>query len=360
MRSASLLAAAVTLLVGAGLAAVPSLRRRAPHPAPPTSASPAANAGPPSPASAPAAAEAVTAAPPPPRLPRKPKGGMDLTFLVTADTHVGFWEKIPVPGKPSGVPLDDVHRLAIDAMNGIGGTAFPRALGGAVGAPRGLLIAGDLTEMGQTWEWARFESIFGLTGKEGWIHYPVYEGAGNHDVGYGTFVEEQIARRHGAKRYSWDWDDVHLVGLGVAPDAADLAWLRADLDATGEEIGIVLFFHYPLEGPYSRENWFAEGGYHEKLGEVLRGRRVLGIFNGHFHASGTYRWEGRDAYLVGSAKHSWHSFAVVHVTDTRWTVASYNYDRREFWWWHDKPLGGAPGREARWFSETGALVGRGR
>ena len=144
----------------------------------------------------------------------------------------------------------------------------------------------------------------------------------------------------------------------MAPDAADLAWLREDLAATGPEIGIVLFFHYPLEGPYSRENWFSEGGYHEKLDEALRGYRVLGIFNGHYHASGMYRWRGRDAYLVGSAKHSWHSFAVVHVTDERWTVASYNYDRRAYWWWHDKPLGGAPGREARWFSETGALVGR--
>lgn len=155
------------------------------------------------------------------------------------------------------------------------GVAYLAAAVAALAAgltPRGLLTAGDLTEMGQPHEWARFEAIFGLTGKEGWIRYPVFEGAGNHDVGYGTFVQEQIQ--------------------GALPCFGDLSPARA--------------------------------------------RRVP----------------------VGSVKHSSHGFAVVHVIDTRWTVASYNYDRRELWWWHDKPIFGAPGREARWLSETGRLVGQ--
>lgn len=345
---------AITAALLAALAAAPRFfPRRAPDRAPP----------PPEPtpqlliASAPAAPREPPT-PPPPRGPRARKGGMDLTFLVSADTHVGFWEKIPVPDKPSGIPLEDVHRRAVDAMNGIAGKPFPAAVGGKVGAPRGLLIAGDLTEMGQPHEWARFEVIFGLTGKEGWVRYPVFEGAGNHDVGYGTFVEEQIKRRHGERRYSWDWDDVHLVCLGVAPNAADLDWLRDDLQAAGREVGVVLYFHYPLDGPYSGENWFHEGGFKQKLVEALRGYRVLGVFNGHFHASGIYRYQGLDAYLVGSAKHSWRSFAVVRVTDSRFTVASYNYDRHEFWWWHDKPIFGAPGRESRWLSSAASLVGQ--
>jgi hypothetical protein len=294
--------------------------------------------------------------------PRSRKKGMDLTFLVTGDTHVGFWEKIPIPGKPEGVPLDDVHRIAIDAMNGLPGTPFPPAIGGRVGVPRGLLVAGDLTEMGAPHEWARFETIFGLTGKEGWVRYPVFEGAGNHDVGDevrgDTYVEKRIIERHGNTRYSWDWDGVHLVCLGVAPDALDLAWLRQDLATAGRDVGVVLYFHYPLEGPFSRENWFYERGYHEQLHQALDGYRVLGIFTAHYHATGIYRFREHDAYLVGSAKHSWHSFVVVHVTDTRWTVASYNYDRHAFWWWHDKPIFGAPGREARWVSPSGNLVDR--
>jgi hypothetical protein len=284
---------------------------------------------------------------------------MDVTFLVTADTHLGFWwERIPAPGAPSGLGIEEVNEIAIRAMNTIAGTPYPRGIGGVVGEPRGVLIAGDLTEAGWPNEWGRFEAMYGLTGRDGLLRYPVYEGAGNHDRHAGTFVEEQIKKRHGDKHYSWDWDDIHLVCLGEAPNDDDLAWLRGDLAAAGKDRGVVLYFHIPLAGAYSKGNWFGDGDYHEKLFNILAGYRVLGIFNGHFHATGMYRWRGYDAYLVGSAKHSWHSFVVVRVTDERMTVASYNYDRRSFWWWHDKPVFGAKGRQAQWFSEGAALVGK--
>ncbi|APR88450.1 hypothetical protein A7982_13799 [Minicystis rosea] len=281
---------------------------------------------------------------------------MDVTFLVTSDTHLGYSEPIVVTGHPEGVGVEKVHEIVIRAMNGIAGTPFPPALGGVVGAPRGVLVAGDLTETGQRIELDRFEAMYGLTGKEGLLRYPVFEGAGNHDVWGGTYVKARVAERHGGARYSWDWDDLHVVCLGEAPDADDLAWLRNDLDATGPDVGVVLFFHYPLEG--AETYWFGDGPYRDELERILAGYRVLGIFNGHRHTSGIYRWRGYDAYLEGSVKHAWHSFAVVHVTDTRWTVASYNYDRRAFWWWHQKPIFGASGEAARWMSEKDALVGR--
>jgi 3',5'-cyclic AMP phosphodiesterase CpdA len=289
---------------------------------------------------------------------RPRRGGMDLTFLVTADTHFGLAEKIPMPGVPEGMGVEEVHRIAIAAMNGIEGTPFPAGLGGAAGRPRGVLVAGDLAETGQRAEFARFEALYGLTGREGLLHFPVYEGAGNHDVWGGPFVQAEVARRHGARRYSWDWEDMHVVCLGEAPDDADLDWLEGDLAAAGPEVGVVLFFHYPLEGALVSHTWFGRGHYHDRLDRVLAGYHVLGIFNGHYHTSGMYRWRGRDGYLEGSVKHAWHSFAVVHVTDTRFTVASYNYDRRAFWWWHDKPVFGAPGQEKRWFADGSALVGR--
>jgi hypothetical protein len=42
------------------------------------------------------------------------------------------------------------------------------------------------------------------------------------------------------------------------------------------------------------------------------------------------------------------------------TVASFNYDRQDFWWWHDKPIFGAPGPAREWFSGDASLVGRPR
>lgn len=281
---------------------------------------------------------------------------MDVTFLFTADTHFGYAEPIVMPDHPEGIGVERVHEVVVRAMNGIPGSPFPPGIGGLVGEPRGLLVAGDLTETGQRSELDRFEAIYGLTGRDGALRYPVFEGAGNHDVWGGPYVKARIAERHGGARYSWDWDDLHMVCLGEAPNAADLAWLRDDLAAAGSQVGVVLFFHYPLKD--AETFWFGAGTYRDDLARILAGYRVLGIFNGHRHVSGLYTWRGYDAYLEGSVKHAWHSFSVVHVTDTRFTVASYNYDRHAFWWWHDKPIFGTPGEGARWFSEKDPLVRR--
>jgi len=275
----------------------------------------------------PRAAASVPEAPAPRARPR----ALDVTFLVTTDTHVGYLDD--VIGGPAGQSVDEARDLEIRSMNEIAGRAFPPALGGRVAEPRGVLISGDLTEQGLPHEWARFEAIFGLTGKEGQLRYPVYEGGGNHDKWQGSHVAAGIARRHGGERYSWDWGALHLVCLGEAPDHADLAWLKADLDAAGPVRGIILYLHFPLAGPNS---------------------------TGNSHTSGRYRWHGIDAYLEGSVKHAWHSFAVVHVTAERMTVASFNYDRQAFWWWHDKPIFGATAEAREWFADDRAIVGRPR
>lgn len=324
-------------------AALLAVRRRA---APPSLAASPLAASPPPALRAPDGGQVVR----PGGRPRR--GGTDVTFLVTADTHAGFLDPIPTPDHPEGIGLEQMHARVIASMNGLPGTPWPAPLGGVVDRPRGVLVAGDLTEWGTAPQWERFVTMYGLDGTDGWVRYPVYEGIGNHDRWGGTYVQEQVARRHGAARYAWDWGDVHLVCLGEAPDDDDLAWLAGDLAAVGPEVGVVVFFHFPLASHGARDNWFGAGdSHHDALARVLEGYRVLGIFGGHAHVSGFYRWRGLDGYLEGSVKHAWHSFSVVRVSDARFTVASYNYDRRAFWWWHDKPIHGAPGQEASWVAD---------
>jgi len=299
-------------------------------------------------------------APAPPAGPRKRQGGMAVTFLATADTHFGH--RAPLDGNdPVPSSVDDAQGIekdqlaAIEAMNGIAGTALPKSLGGEVGTPRGLLIAGDLTEYGTPSNWARFEAFFGRDGTDGLLRYPVFETIGNHDKYFGWFVKRRVAERHGGVRYSWDWQDLHLVCLGEAPDDDDLAWLRQDLAAQGKDVGVVLYFHFPLAGPFTN-NWFGKGDYRDKLRRVIDDYRVLAIFHGHYHAAGAYRWQGHDVYNLGSPKHGWPSFVVVQVTDERFTVASWNVQRDRWWWWHQKPIFGAEGEAKRWFSSTAALI----
>ena len=255
-------------------------------------------------------------------------GEMDVTFMVTADTHLGH------------AGMERLNAIAVDDMNSMEGRAFPAALGGAAGKPLGVLAAGDLTENGGEEEWDLFSAYYIER-----LKIPLFETWGNHDKHRGWYVRQRITERHGGIVYSLDWQDLHIVSLGEAPDHEDVAWLTRDLEKAGKEVGVVLFFHFPLEGPYT-DNWFTSD-YKDALVNALAGYRVIGIFHGHYHASGTYRWRGFDVYNVGSPKHGFSSFATVRVTDTTMTVASWNYERRAWWWWHQKPIFGAKGATQR-------------
>jgi hypothetical protein len=261
--------------------------------------------------------------------PRARQGGMDLTFLFAADTHIGFED------------LEALNRTAVERMNELEGTAFPPAVGMTVGAPRGVLVAGDLTENGKPEEWTRFIALYGPGGP---LRHPLFETIGNHDKHSGWHVKQRVAERHGAVRYAWDWQDLHLVCLGEAPDEDDLAWLATDLAGAGHEVGVILYFHFALLGPYSRGNWFGDGGYPDQLFRAIDGYRVLGIIHGHYHGGGHYGWRGIDVYNPGSvAKHGMRNVGVARVTDTRLAVGSWDWEARSWTWWHEKPVFGADG-----------------
>ena len=235
---------------------------------------------------------------------RVPAGGTDVTFFVAADTHFGFRN------------IADLNKAQIVAMNSLPGTAYPPRIGGAVARPKGVLIAGDLTEDGTLAQWKQFVAHYGLTGGDGLLAYPVYEGTGNHDRESFLFqpVLSGVRKRHGSLTYSWDFGDVHLICLDLYPSAANLRWLKRDLAAAGRELPVVVYFHYSILGPFS--DWW---GRREKqaFARAIAGFNVVGIFHGHFHGSGQYRWAGHDVYNVGSPRHGWHSFAVVRVTSAR-------------------------------------------
>lgn len=305
----------------------------------------------PTPAPAPVSvAKAPSSASPPAPVRRDRRlGQLDLTFLVFSDTHFGFDVserdasgalRDPVKN-PEGVEV--INAAAISDMNEISGKPWPEALGGSIGKPRGLLVSGDLTENGDAWQWRHFAEFYGLKGGDALLRYPVFEGHGNHDKHHSWHVLDRIRERHGSTHYSFDWDDLHLACLGEAPDDAVLDWLAKDLSAVGRERPVLVYQHFPLLGPWSEGQWFAEGDYREKLRKTLLGHNVIAIFHGHYHASGRYRWHDWDVYNVGAAKHGHYSFAVVHASDTRFRVAEWRFEEDRWEWWHEKPINGASG-----------------
>jgi cytolysin (calcineurin-like family phosphatase) len=169
-----------------------------------------------------------------------------LTFFVTSDSH---YEAI------DHVERNDRNRVTIERMNALPGEMWPTQLGGGeIGVPRGVLALGDLIDdgdrTGQTdIEWKHFTEQFGLTGKDGLLNYPVFEGWGNHDGPPEKFIKQRVSVQTEIKRrnelrlaakkisrvssnglyYSWDWNHVHFVQTNLYPADKQNAKVRYSL-----------------------------------------------------------------------------------------------------------------------------------
>jgi cytolysin (calcineurin-like family phosphatase) len=256
------------------------------------------------------------------------KGGTDVTFLAAADTHCGA----------SGI--DAALARQVEHMNAIVGRPYPDEIGdGIVAQPLGVLMAGDLTDAGLPGQFNDYKKLFGHTGKDALMKFPVFECSGNHDrLNPFSPVMDFVRANHGGLLYSWDWQDVHVICLDEYPNAKALDWLRTDLAAVGQEVPVVIYFHYNLAGPFS-DYWSAA----EKAAfrKAVEGFNVVGVFHGHWHSSAHYQWEGLDVYMIGSAKHNMHRFLVAHITDGRLTVAAWDFDRGSWDWTHTKEINSA-------------------
>ncbi len=236
-----------------------------------------------------------------------------ITLFVASDSHLG------------ARGMSDLNRVIVDQMNALPGTEYPPGIGGRVEPPRGVLFTGDTTDTGDLGEFAEFERLFGLTGRDGLLRFPVFESIGNHDLNPDSPIKDKAKARHGGTDYSWDWDGVHFACLDMYPDAGTLEWLHRDLARVPRARPIVFFFHYSLEGPYSD---FWEEAEKEAFARAIADRNVLAIFHGHEHRVGHYLWRGHPVFRSGSPRHSSHAFLVVRIEVLRLAVAAWDYDRR--------------------------------
>ncbi len=267
--------------------------------------------------------DARSSASPRPRPAPGPARGF--TFFVTADTHFGW----------PGMAL--ANRRQVRAMNGLHARTFPAAVGGGlVGHPRGVLVAGDLTQDGTRAQWAEFTAVYGRNGRDGLLRYPTLEAPGNHDSHGGRrYVASMVRQRHGAQRYAWWWRGVRFICLGRFPKARYRRWLRRTLRAAGRETPVVIYFHYNMVGPYS----FMWGRRPKRrFAADIRRYNVVAIFHGHYHPAFHYRWQGVDVFNVGAPKHGHHSFAVARVADGKLTVAYWDWSRGRWSMWRQKAL----------------------
>ena len=235
----------------------------------------------------------------------------DVTFFVGSDTHYGRENNAAI------------NRRVIDEMNALPGVSLPALIGGGiVRTPRGVVINGDLLDEGFNPEtakaqWAEFCRDYGLTGNDGRLCYPLYEGFGNHDGGPSKSIpragiKERNATRFGltsispdGHHYSWDWDQVHLVQLNLfggdgpqdvkgvnGPEhdpEGSLKFLRDDLAKNVGSSGrwVIVFQHFGWLGGMS-DWWQPEAK--ERFYEVVKPYHIACLINGHSHGAAFVPW----------------------------------------------------------------------
>lgn len=275
--------------------------------------------------------------------------GRDVTFFVAADLHYG---------QEQSKNNEQGNKDVIALMNNLPGVAFPGADFGTVAAPRGVLVAGDLTDSGTSVNYDG--NSFGIHAFDGFaddypvkdgagihVHFPVYEGYGNHDVQNqkDDVVLKGIASRNRNRatpvnlsdnglHYSWDWDDVHFINLNLYPggpgDARDsISFLRQDLD---RRVGktkkpVVILQHYGFDKVSTEDRWWKQTE-RDEFYKVIKPYNITAIFTGHEHLCHRIIWNGIPDFIAPKARgnNNIDGIYVVRMTDKKMIVAQRRLD----------------------------------
>jgi len=256
----------------------------------------------------------------------------NVTFISTSDCHFEAVDNL------------DRNQRDIDtvrAINAITDISWPDELGGdRIQSPRGVVVLGDVIDDGDMKvndvnvsekQYANFVECFGLDGKDGLLAYPVFETWGNHDgppegkEKNGFSFQSQLKKRNVLRKekglisnisenglhYSWDWDDVHFVQLGIYPADKQregihyspewhnpqnaLTFLKNDLAKNVGSSGrpVVLMAHMGFD-----TDWWVQADWEEFYKAVKQYNVILYIY-GHT-GTGVMEWapKGEDKKLL--------------------------------------------------------------
>lgn len=309
----------------------------------------------------------------------------DITFLVISDIHAcqigdSLSHTCALEGKTDGNLIRHIK-----ALNAISDKTWPTEIDGKptglfsagtpINRPRGVVVCGDMTDGGgqmaelhEGTQLLQFSHRYQQGHGPDRIHYPVFVGLGNHDLGqdvhpsqvdcYRDELRDYVRLNHkpdvlkpphpadnyheASDSYSWNWDGLHLVqahrfaGDRSKGAASSLGWLKNDLATfAGDGRPVVIFQHYGWD-QFSRERWdpvrktfndTGSGAAHwwsdsdrNAFLDAINGYNITAIFHGHEHETPMiYESDGYDivkpkaAYMGG--------FGLVRVTQQGMDIA---------------------------------------
>lgn len=255
----------------------------------------------------------------------------DVTFFLISDPHVGSENvKATPPVTREQTSMGVKSNLA--ALLKTVGEPYP-ATGpfkgmdlGKVARPKGLLIAGDLTD---NLDWERFISIFPASGVgAGRTKIPVFLCLGNHDGNAKGATRKEVVKWNRAYsedkklaavsdnglHYALNWEGVHIISLNLCPaDTVDketifkfgapaegswndpdkalsflTGYLRDHVGKSGDPV--ILMQHYGFDGFSLNDwNWWTPKQRRALYG-TIKPYNVVAFLHGHDHAPNHYLW----------------------------------------------------------------------
>lgn len=253
----------------------------------------------------------------------------DLVFFFSSDPHIGYESKDPNKPVTGDQAVAEV-RDTLSQMRAVVGQPYPplealrSAATGTVARPRGILVAGDLTDNG---EWPLFETVFPAGGLENGS-IPLFLCVGNHDGPPDGPTRQGVISRN--RRMLQDrlldgvspnglhttrtWDGVRFICVNLCPaDTTDAqtpfnyghpgpgTWndpeggltfltgvLKDRVGASGDPV--ILMQHYGFcEGFNFDWNWWSVRQRRDFY-DAIKGYNVVALLHGHTHAPACYRW----------------------------------------------------------------------
>ena len=260
--------------------------------------------------------------------------GESVVVVTTSDTHFGVGKSQEERAK--NLALAQARPVEIAALIG---TELPRAIrehaGGMerVPRPRGILVAGDLTDGSPNpdicrQQWAQFAAAYPGSGLAiGQDRIPIFPSLGNHDGGlFGPVAPlvfasldrlgergEIASRSAGGLHYALHWGRLHVLCLNLcAAEATDpaapfrygvqgqgswndpqeaLTYLKTYLATRVGDSGdpVMIVTHYGFDS-FSREwNWWSRS-QRAAFYRVLEPYRIVALVHGHNHQTAYYHW----------------------------------------------------------------------
>ncbi|MCD6352388.1 MAG: metallophosphoesterase, partial [Armatimonadetes bacterium] len=167
--------------------------------------------------------------------------------------------------------------------------------------PDFVVFTGDLTNDSTPEEFSLFRSIAAR------LRVPWHVVIGNHDM---AAAKKNFEQAFGPRNYSFDVGPVTCLVLD-STKATDvtygggftdetLAWLKQTLAGLPADRPLLVFCHHGFysDQPYApKKNLFCDVENPQAVLDLLKGRKVLGVFAGHAHAQAEARW-GKTPFVV--------------------------------------------------------------